>query len=273
MSQTLDLEFEQNAEQVSPSVNTYINHHIQVITAIQDDEDLLSWTSNIFKNKASGTFLWAALVIEQLRDTDHWQVEDVLQEIPEGLGRIYDLILSQMDNLKAKVREACEVLLSFVAVVMRPLHLMELLVFINANQKASGHFKTSYQLRDIRDMAKSCGSILSIRNDIVYFVHQSAKDYILEAAAYRLFPIPRQHYTMFEASLDAMSGALKYDVYNLKNPEIYIGDILPRNSSADPLVTLKYCCVFWAEHLIKGFEHFEDTCQRLHSFLTEKFLC
>ncbi|PON28298.1 hypothetical protein TGAM01_v202792 [Trichoderma gamsii] len=152
ISQTLDLEVEENTRQVSASVDIYINHQVQEITAIADDEVLQSRTSNILKNKASGTFLWAALVVEQLRDTDHWQVEDVLKEMLEGLGRFYDLILNQMDKLKAKAREACQALLSIVAAAMRPLHLTELLVFINANWKDSVRFKTSYQLRDRRDL-------------------------------------------------------------------------------------------------------------------------
>ncbi|KAM0453528.1 hypothetical protein ACHAO4_005123 [Trichoderma viride] len=86
-SQTLRLkllELEQNAEHVSIFVDKYIDHHIQEIIAVQDDDALQARTSNILKIKAGGTFLWAALVVEQLRVTDHWQVEDVLTEMPEG---------------------------------------------------------------------------------------------------------------------------------------------------------------------------------------------
>lgn len=62
-------------------------------------------------------------------------------------------------------------------------------------------------------MAKTCGSILSIREDTVYFIHQSAKDYVVENAAQRIFPILHQHYKMFEASSDAMSNILDYNMY------------------------------------------------------------
>ncbi|EHK39681.1 uncharacterized protein TrAtP1_006810 [Trichoderma atroviride] len=270
ISQKVDLELGQNAEQVSVSVDMYINLQIQEISAIQDDEDLQSKTSKILKSKASGTFLWAALVIEQLRDTDHWQVEDVLKEIPEGLESIYCLLLNRIDKLKAKAREACQALLSVVATAMRPLHLTELLLFINAHWKDDKRFKTSFQPRDIRDMAKDCGSILSIRGGIVYFVHQSAKDYIVEAAARLIFPIQHQHYKMFEISLDVMSSNLTYNIYGLTNPQIYVDDI--SHPTVDPLASLRYCCTFWVEHLAQGFEHFEDG-SSLHSFLTDKFLC
>lgn len=271
-SQTLDLELKHNVEQVSASVDIYINLCIQELSALQDDEDLQSKTSKILKNKASGTFLWAALVIEQLRDTDHWQIEDVLKEMPEGLESIYGLLLNRIDKLKAKAREACKVLLSVVATAMRPLHLMELLSFITAHWKDDARFKTSFQLRDIRDMTKDCGSILSIRDDIVYFVHQSAKDYIVEVATHHIFPIQHQHYKMFAISLDVMSSNLTYNMYDLINTQIYVDDIPLMDANVDPLTSLRYCCTFWVEHLAQGFEHFEDS-QSLHSFLTNKFLC
>ncbi|KAM0524037.1 hypothetical protein ACHAPE_001292 [Trichoderma viride] len=270
-SQLLDLELQQNVEQVSASVDIYINLHMQELSALQDDEDLRSKTSKILQNKASGTFLWAALVIEQLRDTDHWQVEDVLKEMPEGLESIR-LLLNRIDKLKAKAREACQVILSIVATAMRPLHLTELLLFINAHWKDDKRFKNLHQLRDIQDMTKGCGPILSIRDDIVYFVHQSAKDYIVEAAVRLIFPIQHQHYKMFEISLDVMSSNLTYNIYDLTNTQIYVDDIPLMDTNVDPLASLRYCCTFWVEHLAQGFEHFEDG-QSLHSFLTDKFLC
>jgi hypothetical protein len=280
ISLKLELESGQNVEQVSVSVDLYVDHHIQKIAAIKDDEPLQSKTSTILKDKASGTFLWVALVIEQLHNIDYWEVEDALEEVPKGLASIYGLLLDRIDKLEDKPREAYRVLLSIIAAAKRPLHLMELLIFTNGHWKGDKRFKTTYQLRDIRDMAKSYGSILSIRDDIVYFVHQSAKDYIMEAAPHRLFSVQHQHYKMFEVSLEAMSNILTYDIYNLKNPEIYIGNISPKTANADPLAPVRYCCAFWVEHLVQscqfsGFEHekyFKDD-QILHSFLKEKFLC
>jgi WD40 repeat protein len=274
------LELKQNAEHVSTSIEIYINHHIRKILALQDDQKLQSETLGILKSKANGTFLWVALVIEQLHSTNHWEVEDVLEEMPEGLGNIYGLILGRIDKLRKKAREICQILLSIVAAAKRPLHLRELLVFINSHWKGSEHSKASFELRDIRDMTKDCGAILSIRDDIIYFIHQSAKDYIEENAAQHIIPMQHQHYKMFETSLDAMSSVLKYDMYDLKDPAIHIDDIPQQSSDSDSLASIRYCCVFWVEHLVhgykfKGFEqwkYFKDD-QKLHSFLRGKFLC
>jgi WD40 repeat protein len=129
-------------------------------------------------------------------------------------------------------------------------------------------------------MAKTCGSILSIREDTVYFIHQSAKDYIVENAAQRIFPILHQHYKMFEASLDAMSNILNYNMYCLEDPAIHIDNVPLQDVGSDPFASIRYCCVFWVEHQVSGY-HFEgfdyqkylQDDQKLHLFLKEKFLC
>ncbi|UKZ48672.1 hypothetical protein TrVGV298_002900 [Trichoderma virens] len=278
--QRLVLELKQNAEQISLSIDAYIRHHIKEIGALDDDEQLQRKTFDTLKGKAQGTFLWVALVVEQLHRTDRWEVEDVLEEVPKDLEDLYGLILDRSEKLGRKGREVCQVLLSIVTTAKRPLHLGELLVFINSHWKDSKGFKTTYDVRDVRDMAKSCGSILSIREDTVYFIHQSAKDYVVENAAQRIFPILYQHYKMFEASLDAMSNTLEYDIYGLKDPGIHIDDVPKKDLGSDPLASIKYCCVFWVEHLVlgfqfEGFEHdkYLKDDERLHSFLKEKFLC
>ncbi|PNP54495.1 hypothetical protein THARTR1_05052 [Trichoderma harzianum] len=78
--QRLILELKHNAEQISMSIDEYINHHIQGIDALKDDEQLQTKTFDMLKSKAQGTFLWVALVVDQLHNTDHWRVEDVLEE-------------------------------------------------------------------------------------------------------------------------------------------------------------------------------------------------
>ncbi|KAL7799610.1 hypothetical protein V8C43DRAFT_275615 [Trichoderma afarasin] len=278
--QRLILELKQNAERISTSIDAYITHNIQAIKALKDDKQLQVKTFDILKSKAQGTFLWVSLVVEQLHKTDRWELEHVLEEMPKDLKSLYGLILDQIGKLGERGQEACHVLLSIITTAMRPLRLGELLVFINSHWKGSRHFKTTYALRDVRDMVKTCGSILSIRDDTVYFIHQSAKDHVVENAAERILPILHQHYKMFEASLDAISNVLKYDIYGLEDPAIHIDDIPLKDIDSDPLASIRYCCVFWVEHLVsayqfEGFEHskYLKDDERLHSFLKEKFLC
>lgn len=274
----LSLELKENAENVSKSVDAYINTSIQDIEALEDDEELQIKTATALKNKANGTFLWVALVIEQLRDTDRRNVEDVLEEMPEGLENLYDLIIRRANSkLRQKDREACRVLLSIVTTAERPLHLKELHVFISSQWK---NYKATYDMRDMQDIVKDLGSLLSIRNDIIYFIHQSVKDYMVGYASKSIFPsgIEYQHLNMVKTSLDAMLHTLKHNIYGLKNPGSKVRDeFVP---PPDPLKPIAYCCVFWVEHLVRGCKPKDLTAEEffkddgiIHSFLKDKYLC
>ncbi|KAK4070256.1 hypothetical protein Trihar35433_4723 [Trichoderma harzianum] len=274
----LSLELKENAENVSQSVDVYINNSIPGIEALEDDEELQIKTITTLKDKANGTFLWVALVIEQLRDTDHRNVEEVLEEVPEGLENLYDLIVQRANaKLKQKDREACQILLSIVTTAERPLHLEELHTFISSQW---AHYKSTYNILDMKDIVRDCGSLLAIRDDIIYFIHQSVKDYMVGNAYNSIFPsgIQYQHQKMFETSMSAMSRILKPDIYNLKDPQTQIYDLTP--PYPDPLVPIAYSCVFWVEHLIRGYDDggfknedcFKDD-GLLLKFLKTKYLC
>ncbi|KAL6814637.1 quinon protein alcohol dehydrogenase-like superfamily [Trichoderma camerunense] len=280
----LSLELKENAENVSKSIDVYINNSISGIEALEDDEELQMQTVTTLKRKANGTFLWVALVIEQLRDTDRRNVEEVLEEIPEGLENLYDLIVQRANaKLRQKDREACQILLSIVTTAERPLHLEELHTFISSQW---AHYKSSYNILDMKDIVRDCASLLAIRDDIVYFVHQSVKDYMVGKASNSIFPsgIPYQHQKMFEISMNAMFRILKYDIYDLKDPQRCMsnrwrkGDIRP--PYPDPLVPIAYSCVFWVDHLIRGYDSgrfkAEDCFKHdglLQKFLKTKYLC
>ncbi|KAL7796183.1 hypothetical protein V8C43DRAFT_320981 [Trichoderma afarasin] len=267
-----------HAEDVSNSIEIYINSRIAEIEALKDDQELRIKTQKILKDKAADTFLWVALVVEQLRNAAHWQVEDVLQEVPEGLESLYALILDKASlnqsssRWRKKGQDACQLLVSIVTTAERPLHLEELYTFMSYQWE---HFKSTVNLHDLESITKDCGSIFSIRNDVVYFIHQSAKDYILKEK----FPLGlrSQHLRMFQTSTEAMSKFLKYDIYDLKTPGIHINEIQPQ--VPDPIAPIKYCCVFWAHHLFScqppaaESEQSPDIDTILIRFLKKTFLC
>jgi hypothetical protein len=92
-----------------------------------------------------------------------------------------------------------------------------------------------------------CGSFLTIRDNYVYFIHQSAKDYLNIYASAIVFPAGRGriHYDMFSWSLDALSKTLRRDMYKLQDPGSMAKDI----PDPDPLASIRYSCVFWVNHL------------------------
>lgn len=277
-SRRLVLEMTRNANCVSQSVDAYIDDTTRDIAALIDDEDLRIKSKGTLKLKAEGTFLWVSLVVEQLRDTDRRDIEEVLEELPAGLENLYDLIMKRItQKVKKKNQDVCHILLSIVTTAERPLRLEELLEFIKFQWT---DYKKDYDVRDMKDIVRDCGSFLSIRDDIVYLVHQSVKDYMVGKGAKTIFPsgIQYQHSEMLKNSLYSMSSILTYDIYHIKAPgtkQINISRPYP-----DPLAPIAYCCVFWVRHLVHSCQLKRSSADELvrdggtlHNFLRIKFLC
>ena len=121
-----------------------------------------------------------------------------------------------------------------------------------------------------------CGSFLTIRENYVYFIHQSAKDYLSGNASALIFPAGhwKVRYDMFSRSLDALSKTLRQDMYNLQDPGSAVKDV----PDPDPLASIRYSCVFWVDHLCEADDQsleernkvFDDGA--IFAFLNEHFL-
>jgi hypothetical protein len=99
----------------------------------------------------------------------------------------------------------------------------------------------------VRKIVTMCGSFLTVCDEHVYLVHQSAKDYLsdkMRAAA--LASQSKMHYGLFARSLKLLSSKLKPDMYNLAELGLSIDEV--RTPDPDPLATGRYSCVYWVDH-------------------------
>jgi hypothetical protein len=73
---------------------------------------------------------------------------------------------------------------------------------------------TSDDLESLGQIIGLCGSFLAIREGIIYFIHQSAKDYLLTKASDKIFPSGKEeaYYIAFSRSLQVTS-TLQRDIY------------------------------------------------------------
>lgn len=122
-----------------------------------------------------------------------------------------------------------------------------------------------------------CASFLRIQDDTVQFVHQSAKDYLIGTASAIIFKSSQNdaHFRLYMRSIQLMSANLSRNIYRLNFPGILISDI--QRPEPDPLGQLRYCCVYWVEHLCygiqenKNIEVLQDG-KQLHSFFKQHLL-
>lgn len=92
-------------------------------------------------------------------------------------------------------------------------------------------------------------SFLAIREGIIYFIHQSAKDYLVTGGAQRLFPasLREEHGVVVNRSLDTMSSILRKDMCALRHP----GASARSASIGTHLKAISYACSFWLANLMQ----------------------
>jgi len=267
----LSLELKQNAEQVTRAVDVYIDKKLARIESLEDTT-LRRQVREVLRQKANGTFLWVALVVQELEKPESWDPLQVVEEAPVGLHQLYDRMVDQIQQLTKKTSETCMLLLSTVSVAYRPLYLAEL----GSLCKLSG--QVSMLTKSSRTLVAMCGSFLTIVDDQVYLIHQSAKDYLSHEARAAVFRHQGEvHYNIFSQSLKLMSPTLKRNMYDLDALGVTIDKVtMP---VPDPLATTRYSCIYWIDHLCDWSSSAStDTLADLqdegavHEFLRKKYL-
>jgi hypothetical protein len=195
--------------------------------------------------KSDGTFLWVALVFEELLEALRRNVFQVLNRIPKGLTPLYERMINQIQQLDYDYPQLCLLILATATLAYRPLHILEI-------RSLGGLEEEIPDLEDLTRIINMCGSFLTIRDNYVYFIHQSVKDYFTINASGIIFPAGRGqiHYDMFSWSLDALSKTLRRDMYNLQDPGSMVEDVPAPDP--DPIGPIRYSCMFWIDHLCKA---------------------
>ncbi|KAI1121754.1 hypothetical protein F5Y10DRAFT_93453 [Nemania abortiva] len=237
------LHLELNADSISNAVDYYIDHKATELERSKGlDAESREVVHQHLKCKSDNTFLWVALVCQKLshEETNPWEVLNMLREFPSGLDELYERMASQF--LASRNAEICCQVLAVQVLACRPLNLAELLSLTKLPEK--------FVERWLRQVVQSCGSFLTLRDDTIYFVHQSAKDYLVEHMADSIFRqgLLAGHHTIFIQSIQSLSQVLQENIYQLPSLGSRIDSIKPPNP--DPLNGIRYACLYWADHLV-----------------------
>jgi hypothetical protein len=248
------LSLELNAHSISAAVKTFINTKVSRLADEERyDEQIRNVISEYLSANANDTFLWVALVCQCLKGTAKRHVMKKLKSIPPGLEPFYKRMLNGIGG--SDDAEICLCVLATTAILFRPIVIQELITVIEPLEEFADELET------VREIVKLCGSFLTIKDDTVYFVHQSAQDFLLVDAKDKIFPygIGISHQGIFRRSLAVLSSQLHRDMYKLKAPGISIYTAQP--PSPDPLASLRYSCIYWIDHLCNS----QSTIQPSHA--------
>jgi hypothetical protein len=178
----LSLELKANAVQVSRAIDAYIDDKLSGLVSLRHDTLLKDQVRDILHQKANGTFLLVALVVQELEQLKRRDLLQAAEEFPRDLYPFYDRMVGQIQRLSRSTPEFCKAVLSTAITAYRPLYLAELGRLCGLPEQISG------STDDAREIVSMCGSFLTVRDNQVYLVHQSAKDYLSERASSLLFP-------------------------------------------------------------------------------------
>jgi WD40 repeat protein len=249
MHQGTCLSLEINATLVKAAVEAYISQKMSQMPFLNQEYELRREVCRRMEEKANGSFLWVAIVIQALNSRSYAHCDgisemlDLLDQMPEDLSKLREIMLQQIFQLEGRDPELCRAILATVTLAHRPLHLDELSCLV-------GFEGDPRRLPHVTELVNVCGSFLTIREDVVYFIHQSAKDYLSGPSPRPvIFPLGEDkiHHNMVTHSLNAMARTLQEDIYRLGHLGILIDEISPPNPS--PLRRVLYSCTYWAAHI------------------------
>ncbi|KAH7038980.1 hypothetical protein B0J12DRAFT_731324 [Macrophomina phaseolina] len=244
------LSLELNEESISAAVSTFIEDRVSGLARRKDyDERTRDDVLKYLASHASDTFLWVALVCKNLENVPRRNVMKKLNNFPPGLDDLYTQMMRQISN--SDDANVCKRILASIAIVYRPITTKEMASLIQQLEDIADDRES------IQEIISSCGSFLTLREEIVYFVHQPAKDFLLtkpsketpKGAFDEVFPSGTSdvHSAFFSASLQTMSRTLRRDMYDLRAlgyPAEQVSQPDP-----DPLAASRYACFYWIDHL------------------------
>ncbi|KAJ4346491.1 uncharacterized protein N0V89_010420 [Didymosphaeria variabile] len=236
------LSLELNADSVSAAVDFFIKEKVRQLSQDKNyDTKTAEAVQQHLSLNANGTFLWVALVCQNLKDTAKRNVVRKLSAFPPDLGSLYKRMMEQISS--SDDADVCKEILALAATVYRPLNLEELVALVEQLEEEAD------DLLAVQDIISHCGSFLTLRENTVYFVHQSAKDFLLDKAMDDIFPCGREEVNraIFSRSLQVMSFTLHRDLYSVHNPGCLIDQVTPPDP--DPLRASRYSCIYWIDHL------------------------
>ena len=194
--------------------------------------------------RSEATFLWVALACKKLEKEPASEARSMLKELPTGLDSLYERMMKQILHEPNVRAEHCKRILRSAAITYRPLRLQELVATTELPDKISSN------VQYLSDLVERCGSFLTLRNETVLFIHQSAKDYVISGNGRKDldFDLAEEHGETTHQSLRVLSKILKRDICGLGKPDALMTETREEVLTG-AIRRIEYACCYWVYHL------------------------
>ncbi|KAG7430805.1 Vegetative incompatibility protein HET-E-1 [Fusarium oxysporum f. sp. raphani] len=261
------LQLELNHASISNAVLKFVDSKIDRLNSTYDRANRARIRKHLLDN-ANDTFLWVALICQELGKpgVNNYHSSKILKRFPAGLNELYARMIC---DIKEQDMDWCRAILAVIAVALRPLSLQEL--------AAADGILTEWveDKKTLSSLVTSCGSLLTVRENKVYTVHQSVNDFLRTTPGILPSGIGQQHYSIFDCSMNVMHDRLHRNLYKLKDSCVLIDEMDVLEGSS--LTIVGYACVYWVDHfcawLLTDNQHQNSFCYTMITqFFQNKYL-
>jgi ankyrin repeat protein/nucleoside-triphosphatase THEP1 len=249
-------------EEESEAISQEVNHVIKYRTEKMAEEEGL--TNDVKDDLANHlisiehrTYLWVYLVFDFLKTEGFKKTRKGIIEatgfLPRSVNQAYEKILTKCKD-QPKVQKAISIILA----ANRPLTLSELNVAMEIDGKTlSIHDLDLEREEDFKARLRSwCGLFVSIYRGNVYFLHQTAREFLLQDLP-QSTEIPQgvqwQHSIAIEDAHAVLGECcVRFLSFIDEDPEFFTDTDDQRDSQIDGTALLDYSALFWYIHFQKS---------------------
>ena len=181
-------------EQIQEEINSIVQHRLKRLKKNKDlGDDVMVALEDSFKEKGDNqkTYIWVKLAFELLeadktllKEPSHWQ--GLIETLSKGHVEIYEKIL---DHVSTQDRDNVRIALSLVIAAARPLTAEQLDIALAVREEFLT--KPGAQYEDEKMLARrgermnewvrdACRCFLTVYDSTVHFIHQTAKEFLLQ---------------------------------------------------------------------------------------------
>ncbi|MCJ1463035.1 hypothetical protein MMC07_001639 [Pseudocyphellaria aurata] len=199
-------------EKTAEDLSLYIEGKVETIKESfpELDPGLLRRVEQRLKDKAGRMFLWVRLVTSMLeRQASEWELENAIDQLPEGLNAAYGLILERFRCLDSDLKARCFKILFWVCTAYRSMSIHEVadgIALRPGQKKLSRKTRSQDTSKDILDI---CAPIIEqSKNGTLDLVHFSAKEYLLDLQSGPFVEVSQAHYSIAFSCITNLTSAL-----------------------------------------------------------------
>lgn len=139
-----------------------------------NNEPVHQYVTEQIRTRAEGSFLWARLALDALRDSWHTQadIDVALNDVPAGMSSLYERMMDNVRKQSPRLQEIAVQILTWASCAIRPLTISELTA---ALQPESDGFVSLPET-----VAQICGQFVRLDNGRILLIHSTARAFLLD---------------------------------------------------------------------------------------------